>query len=409
MDPVGGVAMITILGMFSIWSFYYVFSQVFSKKEGLIASFAYAISFYTVFNDREVVPTMPVIVWTVWFFYGLDLLLKGKQKKGFLVLGILMGLIWHLNVTLVILFPLVVISLILSKKKVKFEQIKLGFLFLVLFFLPLILFELRHGLLQVKAFYVSLTTHQGAVVVGSDKFWRVIHLMGKNATGLIWGSFENISYEATLVILILMFVFLVVKRAIKKKQAILLSSWTVLYIVFFSFYSKILSEYYLNGTIFVWIFVFTLCVSYLLSRKDLKELGLAVLVVFSILNFDKFINIKINRSGYVERKATVGEIKRDAEEHKYECVAISYITELGYEFGYRYFFWQEGMHVNRPVSGSPVYTIVFPLRDDIEAHKTYGAIGLIYPDYAKYTEDGVKESCSGENSNLTEPMFGFTN
>ena len=67
------------------------------------------------------------------------------------------------------------------------------------------------------------------------------------------------------------------------------------------------------------------------------------------------------------------------------------------------------MHVNKPDSGAPVYTIVFPLRDDIGVDKTYGALGLIYPEHTRYNRKDIEESCAGENSNLTDPMFGFTN
>jgi len=61
MDPMGGVFMITLLGIFSIWSFYYVFSKIIDKRLGLIASFLYAVSFYTIFNlqDRVWDSTLP--------------------------------------------------------------------------------------------------------------------------------------------------------------------------------------------------------------------------------------------------------------------------------------------------------------------------------------------------------------
>jgi len=65
------------------------------------------------------------------------------------------------------------------------------------------------------------------------------------------------------------------------------------------------------------------------------------------------------------------------------------------------------MHVNNPESESPVYTIVFPLRDDIEVQETHGHIGLIYPDFKRYNMEEVVESCAGENSNLTDPMWGM--
>src|SRR3989304_4817982 len=49
------------IGLFGIFSSYWVFSKSFDKKTGLIASFLYALSFTSAANDREAVPTMPVI------------------------------------------------------------------------------------------------------------------------------------------------------------------------------------------------------------------------------------------------------------------------------------------------------------------------------------------------------------
>ena len=158
----------------------------------------------------------------------------------------------------------------------------------------------------------------------------------------------------------------------------------------------------------IWIAVTALGIAYLFKRKDLKRWGKYILLLFAVVNLYRFFTLDINRSGYLERKAAVAEIKRDAKEKGFPCVAVSYITKPGYELGYRYFFWLEEMHVNHPASNSPVYTIVFPLRKDIKEHKAFGAIGLIYPDYKRYTKEGIEESCSGENSNLTDSMFGYT-
>jgi hypothetical protein len=147
----------------------------------------------------------------------------------------------------------------------------------------------------------------------------------------------------------------------------------------------------------------------LLISKKFKLFGLLLLLGFFYININRFFNHKVNKSGYIQRKAVVEEIKNDAAIHGYPCVSVSYITDPGYEFGYRYMFYLANLHVNKPKSESPVYTIVFPLRDDIIVDKTFGALGLIYPDYTGYNQIGVEESCSGENQNLTEPMWGFTN
>ena len=96
LDPIGGVLLTISVGFLGIWSFYFCLSRVFDKNVGLISTFVYAVSFYTVYNDREAVPTMPVFIWSLWYFYSLFLILKGKQKKGFLLSAVLIYLIWHL-------------------------------------------------------------------------------------------------------------------------------------------------------------------------------------------------------------------------------------------------------------------------------------------------------------------------
>lgn len=408
MNPIGGVVLITLLGIFSIFSFYWVFSKVFNDRTGLIAAFLYAISFYTVFNDREVVPTMPVIVWSVWYFYTINLLLKGKQKLAYPILGILLGLIWHLNVGLVLLVPLIPVAQWLSRKRLKKRPLVLGLIVLFITSLPLLLFELRHNFSQTKALHRAFTTNQYAIVSGADKLGRTVHLAAKNVAGFLWGPLPGVSHEVALYFLLAIFIFLVWKKVVRRAWIIIFSLWVLIYVLFFSFYSKVLSEYYLNGMMVVWIAALALGVSYLMGRRRLKKWSKYALFAFAAINLYRFFTLDINRSGYLERRAIVAEIKRDAQLRGFPCVAASYITDPGYDLGYRYFFWLEGLHVNRPQSGSPVYTIVFPLKPIFGTDKTFGAIGLIYPDYPRYTREKVKTSCGGENSNLTDPMFGYT-
>src|SRR3972149_8552210 len=117
MDPIGGVFAVSVLGLITIASYYFVFSRVFGKVTGAVAGIIYAASYYMVFNDREVVPTMPVMLWAVWYFWAINLLLKGKSSA-YLISGILLGLIWHINLALILVTPLIPLSIFLSKKKV---------------------------------------------------------------------------------------------------------------------------------------------------------------------------------------------------------------------------------------------------------------------------------------------------
>lgn len=408
MDPMGGVVMVTLLGVFGIWSFYFVFLKIFNKPTGLIASLIYATSFYTVLTDREVVPTTPVIMWTVWFLYSLHLILRGEQKKGFILGGILLGLVWNFNLALAIIAPLVLIAFFLGRRRININAAILGIASLMLTSLPLILFELRHGFTQTKAVLGSLTTGQGDFSGILTKFNRAITLISKNTTGLLWGSFINIEHKWALYILIGLLFFIAIKKLIKKELVILWSIWLATYVVFFSLNGIILSEYYFNGMTVIWIGIVSVIISSLFNQERFKKLAISLIVLFLVVNIYRFFSASIPRIGYIEKKQLVAYIKEDALVHDYPCVAVSYITKPGYNFGYRYFFWQEDMHVNNPNSESPVYTIVFPheLVDRID--KNFGSLGLILPNYEKYTEEEIETSCSGENSNLTDPMFGYT-
>lgn len=411
MDPAGSLFLPLILGLFSVFSFYFVFSKIFEKKVGLIASLVYSLSVLIVFTDREVVPTMPAMLWGVWFFYSLFALLKGNQKY-YLLIGFLLGIIWDLNLALVILTPLIPLVQIFSKKKINFKFLIGGVIIFALLMTPYIGFETRHEFQQTKAILSSLTTQKNYIPGTSRgplaKLDRVMQLVDKNSTNMFWDSVLPIPSNMMFYILIIVSLYLTIKGIISKHLFAIMAFWQLLYIGFFTLNPLNISEYYLNGMNIVWIGVFALGVSLLLRKKNLKYLGYSIIGAFVILNTWSFFTRNINRSGYVERKAITAYIKSDSLAHGYPCVSVSYITSPGNDMGYRYLFILQNLHVNQSKSGSPVYTIVFPLSKVDRVDKSFGALGLVLPDYQRYTKSGIEVSCSGANANLTDPLFGFT-
>ena len=408
MDPIGGVFLTALIGLFTIWSFYFVFTKIFDEKTGLVGAFIYSISFYTVFNDREVVPTMPVILWTVWYLYGLWSTSKGENLKSMLLLGLLIGLIWHLNMALVIVLPLALLAIFFSNKKPDVKSYIYSAFVFVGTSLPLFLFELRHGFSQTKYLFGSVTTNQHDIVSGWDKVVRTFHLLSKDFSGIIWGDYFELKYEYVTWIFFGIFATLIIKNKIEKKISVLIGSWVLIYLAFFSLYSKIVSEYYLNGSLVVFIAVLALALTTLLKNKKYSDFAKAFLILFTIVNLDRFITIPLNKSGYVEKNQVLDAIKANQIDKGYPCVSLSYITNPGYERGYRYFTWQKRIKV-KPVSNEvPVYTIVFPLKPIFGTDMTFGAIGLIYPDHPKYNLEQINKSCEGEDFNLIDSMIGFT-
>jgi len=411
-QPTGAVFLVTLISAFGIFSYYYCFKKMFNNRVGIFVSLIYAISNLIVFTDREIVPTMPVMIWSVWFLFFLWQLYKGKQKS-YLLLGLLLGLVWHFNLASIILVPLILLAQIFSRTKMNFKYILLTIGISGILMSPFFIFEVRHDYQQTKAIALSLTAPKDYIPgtgKGFAKLDRVMQLVDKNITRLFWGNRSFYSLSWNFYLLSFVFVFLFFKtKVLDRRFGLILLFWQILYISFFSLNSLNVSEYYLNGMNVVWILLFSVFISYLFEKKKLKWFGKFVILLLIISNLWSFIEYKSNRTNYLEKRALVKEIKNDAKRNNFPCVSVSYITAPGYELGYRYLFWLEGMHVNDPNSMSPVYTIVFPHSKVDRIDKSFGALGLIYPDYKKYQPKSVEKSCSGANSNITNPMFGFNN
>jgi len=410
MNPLGSAFLSIILGVFATYSTYYVVSKITNSKAGLISAFIYSVSALIVFIDREVAPTMPVILWSVWYLYSLFLVYENKYLKGFVLWGFLIGLIWHLNLALMILSPLVVVAFLYSKRILNLKALLLGIIMLLITSSPFILFEFRHNFSQIKAVILSLTTEKGLVQgtsKGYPKLDRVMQLVNKNAIG-IFSKSNFIRPSIVTLALLITFVYLVKSKKINKFWATIFVLWQGLYIAFFSLNALNPSEYYFNGMNIVWIFIIAMGVSEFDKTKNQRVILYILGGLFILTNVNFVLKHNTDKKGYVEKMDLVKHIKEDSNKHNYPCISISYITSPGYDLGYRYLFYILDMHVNKPISKSPVYTIVYPhsLVDRID--KSFGSLGLIYPEYERYNKKEVEESCAGANSNLTEPMFGYT-
>ncbi len=343
----------------------------------IVTTLFYAGSYSLAATDRGVVPTTPVVLWTIWFYYAVS---TGRLYLS----AFLLGLVWHIHLALGLLAPLV----FFRKHSLK-TWIIAGLIFAITSS-PLILFEVKHNFIQIR----SLVSSFSASRITPDyfkKFSQVILYSARNINSIV-GLNNNYLLPALLITGLL----LTPRRRI-------FAGWILLYIVFFTLHPIILSEYYLNGLNILWLVAMGLIVS------RLPRLPAALLLAgFLGLNLFLFLSSGGDGNGYVERKNLVNYIAADAASQSFPCIAVSYMTSPGYDLGYRYFFWLKNMHVNHPNSGSPVYTVVFPHTRAGRLDATFAGLGVVLPDQNRYFPDQVKKSCSGANSNLADPMFGFT-
>ncbi len=413
MNPVGGLLLAILTGVLTVASIYYVFATVSKRSVGLLGALLYAVSFYSVMTDREVVPTTPTVLWSVWAFYAIHLFLQKRYRPAIVLSGVLTGLIWHINMGLVLIIPIIGMSCLVSlssEKKIKhvlslWKSIVVASVFAVIILSPFLLFEVRHGFVQTRSILTSSST--AATQSFMEKLDRTTTLASKNIIGFTWGPYINLPDKYPLFLIFALLFLLIYTKKISKTLGGFVLFWLCLYLAFFSFNSLNLSEYYLNGMLVVEVFILATVFVTLIESKQLRTLGAVLLLLFVVTNMIRLFTLPINKSGYVSRNALVQFIKNDAAKHGYPCVSVSYITEPGFNMGYRYLYYINGLHVNQPSSLAPVYTVVFPHSRVDRIDKSFGALGLIYPDYNRYKPEEVTVSCSGLDANLTDPLFGY--
>lgn len=377
MDPVGGLGLSVVISAASLFSLYYVINKLHGRKMAIMTFLFYAGSYLLAITDRGVVPTTPVVLWSVWFYYAVSV--------GNLYLSaFLFGLIWHIHLALGLLAPLV------FSRKYPLKTWLIAGLIFIFTSSPLILFEVKHGFIQTRSLVIGFII-PGARPDYFDKLHKVILYSARNINNIV-GLNNNYLLPAILLMSLLL-----------HPRRRLFAGWILLYVIFFTLHPIILSEYYLNGLNILWLVAMGLIVA------RLPRLPAAILLAgFLGLNLFLFLSSGGDGNGYVERKNLVNYIAADAQKQSFPCIAVSYMTNPGYDLGYRYFFWLKNLHVNHPSSGSPVYTIVFPHTRAGRLDATFGGLGVVLPDQNRYFPDEIKKSCSGANSNLTDPMFGFT-
>ena len=405
MDPIGALILVTLLGLLTIYSYYFVLSKIFSYEVGLIGSFLYAVLIVTVNSDRWVVPTVTTSLWAVWYLYTLVMLSRRKWSHLYL-LGLLIGLIWHVHIALLPALLAVPVSLLFAKQIPSVKYI-LGFaVSLFSASLPFLIFELRHGMSQTLSFMNNFSDPEQGIAPGIYKFKLVLDMIAKNINSLFFSPqssrfTENIVFIFAILLSPLFF--------IKKKlgEFLILYSWIIGLILFFSFSHTLISEYYFSSFNVIFIALISLLIYILFKSSTFgKILTILILSIVLVKNIHFLITGDFYNKGYLEKKAVVNFIKQDAEKKGFPCFGISYITAQGENVGFRYLFFLNKMHILRPSLEVPVYNIVIPDELSKEVTQKFGHIGIIPPDKTP-SKEFFENRCQVPNTNLTESILGY--
>ncbi len=405
MNPLSGAIMAVLIGLFTIWSIYFVFSKFFGKSAGIFGSAIYATSLGPVFFDRWAVPTLPTMLWCVWLLYTLFSLAEGKTKS-LIIAAILIGTIWHIHVALLPLIPLIILSFFLSKQKITPQITILSLSILIFLTIPFWLFELKHNFLQTKSLLFT-SNNTGLILKGLERFGKILSSTQKILTASLFDTWDLIPQFLAPVLTIVLFIFVFWKKLLSTKQIIILLCWVGLVILVQQITKNPISEYYLENITIIPILLTALLLRFFYQQKKWKYLALGLVAVYILINTYLLTTKPEPWHHYKFKQQTAEFIRQDANFHGYRCISVNYIAKYGTGVGFRYLIWWEGLHQIKQESGAPLYTIVVPYdaipKDQLSAQFHY--FGVILP---KDSKPIVPQICN-DPKNEPIPLLGFTN
>lgn len=409
MNPIGSAYFPPIIAILTMLSYYFIFSKLFNKTAGIFAALIQAVSWSAIGFDRWMVPTIPTKLWAVWYLYCLILLSRGKFWS-LPILGLLTGLIWHIHLALLPSLLAVPVAFVVSKKLPNIKQTLTSLVFFIIPSVPLFLFEIRHNFIQATSLINTFHNNNKAGGVGFQKLQAVLGQISQNtASFLISPSSIPKQYEILLTLALILSAFWLIKvRLIKFKEVIVLLSWISGVVIYFTLSSIITSEYYFTNLEIVFMLIVSLLLFAVFKlSKPGRYFVFLILGFLVIRNLYLYITYQPYHIGYVEKKAITEYILQDSKSKNYPCVGINYITMPGENVGFRYLFYINKLKLAKPSFKVPVYSIVFPFEwSKNEITKVFGHMGVINPDKIP-TLSEIQQSCSGADTNLTDPVFGY--
>jgi 4-amino-4-deoxy-L-arabinose transferase-like glycosyltransferase len=411
MNPLSAIVPLTIIGLATIISFFWLGKTYYSEKVGLILAFIYSISCGAALFDRWSVPTEPTILWSVLFLFVILGMLKGNLKLMPLY-AILLGFVYHIHIALLPILPLPILAYFLSTGSIseKFKKLKIKNILISLFLFAIIsspfwLFEFKHNFSQIQSIISASQTDLGNPT-GIPKLLKVINASAIQIQQILVIGFDLKPVEMIWPIFLTITFYVLLKKKKINIQFLLMFLWIGL-ISLAQFTSKrIVSEYYFVNILPVIILILGLFIDLIWTKKVSNLLFFILGGFYLIINWNWLQDITThNTESYSYRKQLVEYIKKDAASKNYPCIGINYVANFGTGVGFRYLFWYEGINIVKPGGNVPNYNIIIPSEiSEKELSAKFGRFGVVLP---KQNISVNKDWCNAKE-NQPDPLLGYT-
>ena len=358
MNPVGLGIVAAILGTLSIPLIYLAGKKLFDKNVGLIASFLYATSYLVVIYNKIYWPLIFAPIVTILVYFCLFKIVVSKKQKWFLGLFASLTLGIQSDPATFSLILLSIIILFLYKVSLKTKYFLWGIGFLIIAHLPLVVFDLRHDFLNLRAILKFFTgTQGGSGGIDPVRAFNGAPLLIENFSRLILtGKPHEVAQqispcpvyfdlrEANIIYPALFLSFAAIVYLIHKFITThhfglrILTLHLVIVVLGVLFYNLFFPGYTYEWFFYVFFPSFILIFSFFLA--DLKKYSSIILVgmivsVVGVLNVHAIMN-GTNQFGYKNKNDAVQWSINKVGDYDFSVDSIGACFDWG---GYRYLFW----------------------------------------------------------------------
>lgn len=339
-SPVGPSIMVALFAVATIYLIFRLGNDYFGREVGLIASFFYAAAPLTITSARSSWNPNIVPFFAVLLMYSLLKVIVNKKYRWFWMVGLALGIILQLHYVTTVFIPIILASLLLIRFRLPFKTYAAGIISFLFSYSPFLLFELRHGFVNLNS-VVRFIFQQQQSGKGTSFISQLVNISNDVLVRLFWrllivdnAEWAKLFILVTIVCLIIYFIKYA-KRTENKLALKVLLLWLGVGIVSFGIYRGVIYDYYL-GSLFALPFIFAGLVFYTLFKYSDYTKVLSGLI-FIILCFFIFKNspLFLSPNNMLKNTKTIAEFVYNLKDGRPYNFAL--IAGRNSDHAYRYF------------------------------------------------------------------------
>jgi 4-amino-4-deoxy-L-arabinose transferase-like glycosyltransferase len=354
LDPVGPSVMVALFALLTVFLIYKTNSDFTNKRVGLIAAFLYSISPLTIIYGRTSWNPNVVPFFTLLIVYSLLKIIIKKDRRFYIICGLSLGIAIQLHYITLLMVPVIFFSLLFSKLKLKPVNIVILIIGFIITYSPFLLFEIRHGFVNLNAVINFLFSNKGDFAFSINPFLSTVSDV---SVRIFWRLVTVRSAEISKIIML--FSIIIIYKTIRKglnqdwiKMIKVVFIWFICGIISYGFYHGVIYDYYL-GSLFALPFIIVGLTSLFLYRmgKSGKFMTGLLLLSLTFFSFNKNPHY-VGPNNMLKNTETIANFVYEKTDNKPYNFAL--ITGQNSDHAYRYYL---------EIGGHPPIVIQNPVLD----------------------------------------------